>query len=256
MTAQRILFATLATAELFAAAYPGHANAQDMASGLVAIESARDQACASGDADLCRMATDNVAMFRRLLGNDAGQRAPTAREELPERSYRSTSTFGSLPYGIGTGPQRAFWQSRCEGRADDGSPAAQGCRQTLATLTGNGSMTGGQRSAAARNMYSPPTTTTTTATGGRSMPTPPLLATRVSCVTMRPERTKSLGFWEVVNACPYKVIGTFKYNDGYSGGFGPLGSGKVETISPPSKRVTSYTVEACVYEEWTKGICK
>lgn len=140
MSADRIPSKILmAAAGICVVVHPQYAIAQDIASGLAVLESSRDQACSSGDADTCRSATDTLATFRRMLGNDAGvsQAAPRSAAEYDPPQERAIATvFPPLPPGAGTPLQRQFWQSRCQGRVRNSDPAALGCAESWKMLTG------------------------------------------------------------------------------------------------------------------------
>jgi len=163
----------------------------------------------------------------------------------------TNAAFGALPAGIGTDAQRNFWASRCQNQAKDGSPAAQGCEQALSNF---------------QHQPTKPVTAPLT-----PLPTPgavfqsaggPHAATAVHCVSMRPQ-VGGLGFWDVVNGCPYDVIGRFWYDGveqtmsaAHHGGFGPIRPGGTEQVSPPARGTSAYHTQSCKYDEWNSGYCR
>lgn len=73
------------------------------------------------------------------------------------------------------------------------------------------------------------------------------------------------GNWEVVNGCPYKVVGKFCYEGDRGilscqkkgGGFGPLSAGGREMVTPPENQgAVRWRVENCKYDDWVKGSCR
>lgn len=66
----------------------------------------------------------------------------------------------------------------------------------------------------------------------------------------------ALGEYFVVNECDYTVIGSFCYWDDNSslacpgrGGFGPIGPGESEPVSPPNE-ASRYNIDWCNYDDW------
>lgn len=202
-----------------------------------------------------------VARRSSLAGTVAGSasssqssRASTSTET--QVGSATSSVFDALPSGVGTPQQRTFWQSRCQGHANDNSAAAAGCRETLSFLNSKSTQTTVSPSAA----NSKPAAQST---GVVIQSTPAQVATKVHCVSMEEDKGSGLGFWKVVNNCSFRVSGSFWYTGGkqslskeHPGGFGPIGVGRFETVSAPDKGVERYGIHACKYEEWLSGVCK